>query len=458
MFRRLLLAVLALCACAPIVRAADVARLVDGSILKGQIVERAADSVTFLITEKDTQRVVDVAVADISFLMEDGKDPSETIDLDALRTGGAVEDDVEVTGDCYVIPLEGEFGKEIEAGPLAAALDRAVRDGVTNVVFDLESYGGAISTAQEITKVLNDYSDRLRFTVVVRRGISASIWLIFACDDVFVMPDATIGGAVAYHLDNTTGSAEVDAKFNSVIAAELEATATRKGHTASLVRAMIIPEVELWKHTDAGGRITLAQSRVEAPKGGSAAPLVASGQVLTLTAQEAVEIGLAQPIASANAALLGQAIDGRGWESAGDRAAKAYQSAMVECERIRITAAKKHADLIADLEKAGSHDPRRFIYSYNPSSRRLSKQSQQAWADRSRTSLDSFRRAKRHAGELVEIIERAQALRIPDPTQAGASRESLEYLLTDLDRVIMRLRHEMHAEFLPLDFGGYVPN
>ena len=125
-----------------------------------------------------------------------------------------------------VIPIEGMIGEQTNADGLEKTLRLAARKKIKHVIFAIDSPGGYIYDAVETLKVLKEYDKAMTYHAVVLEGaISAASVYVAAADNIFVRPDARVGGAVAYTNNNTTGSKDVDAKFNSIWAAEVAARA-----------------------------------------------------------------------------------------------------------------------------------------------------------------------------------------------------------------------------------------
>ncbi|MEX0876588.1 MAG: hypothetical protein WD114_03930, partial [Phycisphaerales bacterium] len=153
-----------------------------------------------------------------------------------------------------VIPVEGMIGEQTSADGLRNALRLASRQRAEHVVFTIDSPGGYVYDAVETLKVLKEFDDAFVYHALVIEGaISAASVYVAAADRIWVRPDARVGGAVAYTSDNTSGAAEVDAKFNSIWAAEIAARAESKGHPPEVFRAMVEPGAEVWM--DAEGEI-----------------------------------------------------------------------------------------------------------------------------------------------------------------------------------------------------------
>lgn len=150
--------------------------------------------------------------------------------------------------------------------------------------------GGEVEAVKQIQRTMVAHQPAIRFHAHIRNAISAGIWIVFACDDIWIDATGSVGGAVAYGRNSSTGAAEVDAKMNSILAAEVVAVAQAHGHPSEIVRAMMIMDAELWVSRQG----TSAPKLFSTNPGHGATCLDSPASVLTLGAKEAVELGLAK--------------------------------------------------------------------------------------------------------------------------------------------------------------------
>lgn len=211
-----------------------------------------------------------------------------------------------------VATMHGAFGEEILPIGLERVIEAADERGAEFIVLDIDSNGGAVWAATRMMELMEEASDRVRFVAVVRRGISASIWPIFSAHEVFVLPRSEVGAAVIF--SGKTG--EVSAKFNSAAAATLGSVAEDRGHSADVVRAMIIGPAELYATEDGDGGFTLSGSLPSNTPDDAAVHRLDDGDsVLTLTALEMERYGLARLIESADGRTLADALGADRWEA-----------------------------------------------------------------------------------------------------------------------------------------------
>lgn len=255
-----------------------------------------------------------------------GEDESEPLASAAPGTGGYI-----------IAPMKGAFGEELTAGLFRAVLQRAVEAKAEAVIFELDSPGGLVSELDKVRDVIDSYEGRLKVAVYVQReAFSAAALLCMSSRHFYVGPGARLGAAVAFQ-ESSTGSKEVDAKFNSAFAARWRALAEKAGRPGILVDAMVLLDRSVYADTSK----TPWKLTAREPSGGSGSIEEIDGPttILALTEAQAVNSGAADGSA-ANArdvvSLLGlshperRAIDGDAFSRA---YAKAYERNMAVIRR-----------------------------------------------------------------------------------------------------------------------------
>ncbi|MDF1808667.1 MAG: hypothetical protein P1U42_03135 [Phycisphaerales bacterium] len=213
------------------------------------------------------------------------------------------------------VPLKGTFGKEIYPLGVANALAWAAENEVTDVVFRIDSGGGAVWAAMDMVDIMEQYKGKIKMHMLIESSISASIWPSFTCDTITMAPGSDFGGAVAY-TQNSSGSAEVDLKLNGIWAAKLESAADANGFESYLVRAMMLSKSSIyayqedgeWKFSDTTEGLPKNYETIDGPD-----------SVLTLTAKQAIKYGLVDAMPDGKSLqdfAEAQGIDK--WDSAGD--------------------------------------------------------------------------------------------------------------------------------------------
>ena|GEM_PF-2508681 len=316
------------------------------------------------------------------------------------------------------IPLEGEFGVEIQPDGVREALSLAKRRGVKHIVLAIKSPGGRVDAAREIASIIAEHMDEFTFHALVEEGYSASIWVIFSCSDIFVKPGSAIGAAVALSQDESTGEIEVDAKVNSALSADVAGKAERNGHNPDIVRAMMLMNSVLFEWTDVDGVVNLGS---QSPAGATASHQLDTAEtVLTLTAAEAVRLRVARGIVE-NAKAIGNTIGLEGWEGDYRIGAAAMRRAREEAERkvkkredrikalpVEITSALSFVK--ASRDQAQRSDPRRSRYSHNYRTGRYTPDAQRKWRVQTDEAIHYWKTTFDGLRELRDLLSESDKL------------------------------------------------
>jgi len=208
-------------------------------------------------------------------------------------------------------------------------------------------------------------------------------------------------------LDFGAGAAEVDAKMNSILAAELSAVAESRGHDADLIPAMMIMDAELWASKVASGEFELVDAD---PHGRSdregAEELDSRRTVLTLTASQAERFGIGRIVRGGHDAM-GELMRVDGWTVASNLGERAMVRATKQRQReiadrrqdmedaIELEAQMKHMNEVTleqAISLANSLEPRRLgPYTIDSRSGCFTAQSRQDWMQNHDRAIRAWR-------------------------------------------------------------------
>ena len=278
-----------------------------------------------------------------------------------------------------VIPVNGKIGVETNANGLRNALTMARRKKAKHIVFTIDSGGGFVYDAVESLKVLKEFDGDFEYHAVVDEGaISAASIYVAASDKIWVRPGSRVGGAVAYTSDSSSGAAEVDAKFNSIWAAEIASRAESKGHPPEIFRAMVEPGAEVW--FDADGKVYPSR-----PSTSGAQQIDNATTILTIRADQMVEIGMATEF-EGELSELGELLDIESWaemRGVGERVMKQSGRERIALQEKYDNALKKFRD---GFEAYEENDPTSFddykYERYNNGGYRPTSDSARLWRQR----------------------------------------------------------------------------
>ncbi len=189
--------------------------------------------------------------------------------LGAIAVPGIVQNESTV----YRVPVTGE----IELG-LAPYIQRAVKEaaevGAAALILDIDTPGGRVDAAEIISDALTD-SEVPVYSLVNRRAYSAGALIALSTNRIYMRPASVIGAATP--VDGT--GTKAPEKIVSAMRSQMRALAESNGLEPEVAAAMVDEDIEI-------------------------DGVVESGKLLTLTTEEAVEIGYAEAIEDLDALLV----------------------------------------------------------------------------------------------------------------------------------------------------------
>jgi ATP-dependent protease ClpP protease subunit len=282
----------------------DEVTLLDGKTFRGEVIAEDARSITLQM---------DLPGSSISLSRQFKKSQVKSVTRPKM------------VGPAYAtLPVDGEIGKEVTAASLQAGFDEAKRAGAKYVVLDIDSGGGSIKELLSILDVVTSAQSNCQVVAYVHNAYSAAAILAMSCKQIYVTPRGVIGAAVHYMMTKN-GPADVEAKFMSALEAKERAYIAAAGHDPLFLRGMMEMDVELHLETNLAGHPMLSTE-------GAGKVIKAKGTILTLTAAEAVETGLAHP--AADIAEVGKQVAGGAWSEPTRRPWEAAMAVAASQERV----------------------------------------------------------------------------------------------------------------------------
>jgi membrane-bound serine protease (ClpP class) len=198
--------------------------------------------------------------------------PAASRALSALVALLAVPLASQAQGTVYRVPLTGTV--ELGLAPyIERSLEEAAAAGAHFVVLDMDTPGGRVDAAERIADALGD-SPVPVYTLVNRRAFSAGALIALATDRIYMRPASVIGAATPVDGSGT----KAPEKIVSAMRSEMRALAEAHGVDPEIAAAMVDEDIAI-------------EGVVEA------------GKLLTLTTEEAVEVGYAVEVADLEALL-----------------------------------------------------------------------------------------------------------------------------------------------------------
>ncbi len=202
-----------------------------------------------------------------------------------------------------VLSIVGTIGRDLEADSFVTAdsfiqvLDEVRAIKPDYVILEIDSPGGSISEMDRIIAAITDARE-LKFIAYIKDAHSAAAVIALTCPTIFMDPNSSIGAAVPFSLGPDGTPQNIQEKWFSAIRAGFRNVARVGGHSPLLLRGMSETEIELAVVEQSGQLVIIEPAhdhtgRILKPK----------GQILTLTADEALACGLSEATVESNDAI-----------------------------------------------------------------------------------------------------------------------------------------------------------
>ena len=209
------------------------------------------------------------------------------VSLLALPAGAATNT---VPGKVYIIPIHDVIDTAL-VYVIRRGLTEAESEGAEAIIFDMDTPGGRVDSAEEILTLLRGLKVPT-YTLVNPNAISAGAIIAMATDHIYMTPGSKIGDAMPIML-GLTGEVQpmpesVEEKSVSYVAAMIRVAAQHRGHDPKLAEAMVRRDSE-YKIGDEviskkGQLLTLTNKDAERPVGPQKKNLLSEGTVEDLDA------------------------------------------------------------------------------------------------------------------------------------------------------------------------------
>lgn len=167
-------------------------------------------------------------------------------------------------GKVYVIPIEAEVERGLQSF-LERGIEEAEEAGAEAIVFEIDTPGGFVNAADGIARLL-DETETETLAFVNQDALSAGAFLALHNDEIYMHPNGRMGAA---QVIDQSGNAAAD-KANSAWLASMRSAAESSGRNPQFALAMADASIDLPEYR------------------------AAEGDLLTLGAQEALEVGYSE--------------------------------------------------------------------------------------------------------------------------------------------------------------------
>ncbi|GMV81311.1 MAG: hypothetical protein AMXMBFR7_24950 [Planctomycetota bacterium] len=197
-----------------------------------------------------------------------------------------------------------------QAGFVTRRLQSAKADGYAAVVLEIDTNGGSVAACERINKEIAHAGVPV-IAFVRGKAFSGGALISLGSATIVMEPGTQIGGAQAVSLFGDLDKDERE-KARSMLVAMVKGLCERNGHPETLAHAMVDSDVEILETDRPAPRFMTGDELADWKKNEAArgpAPAVKatfkeSGQILTLTSGEAIDVGLASQIVADRDALM----------------------------------------------------------------------------------------------------------------------------------------------------------
>ncbi|MFQ3619648.1 MAG: NfeD family protein, partial [Spirochaetales bacterium] len=180
----------------------------------------------------------------------------------------------------------------------------AIEEGATVLVFDIDTFGGRVDTALQISSFIGSIR-KAKTVAFIRSGPasmgvswSAGALIALSCSQIYMAPGTSIGAAAPVTIGSDGSMQPAGEKVVSAVRTQMAALAEKNGYPIEIALAMVDLDLEIWEVEITGQTrlITLTELErleKERPKEIRRIQLVSpKGKLLSLTAKEAERYGL----------------------------------------------------------------------------------------------------------------------------------------------------------------------
>lgn len=154
----------------------------------------------------------------------------------------------------FIFSLEGPVDPRTERST-DLALEEATASEADLVIMKMNTFGGAVDAADAIRTRILEYPKPV-WVFIQSNAASAGALISLACDSIYMAPGASIGAATVVY---GTGEAAPD-KYQSYMRSQMRATAEANGRDPKIAEAMVDERIHIPNVSDSGQVLTLSTS------------------------------------------------------------------------------------------------------------------------------------------------------------------------------------------------------
>ncbi len=149
----------------------------------------------------------------------------------------------------YVIPIEGEIDQSLTVF-LRRSIEKARADQASHIIFEIDTFGGRVDSALQITTLIGSLSDITTVAYVSLRpegtavSWSAGALIAFSTDKIYMSPGTSMGSAAPV-IQSPDGTTAADEKTVSAVRTQMASLAEKNNYSRAVATAMVDSDVEL---------------------------------------------------------------------------------------------------------------------------------------------------------------------------------------------------------------------
>ena len=305
-----LLALLAVLAVALAVKAAVIQNKTTGETLKGTVLPQRISGQNIFKFEDGRTRYINI---DEWTVIEPDAPPAAPADT-GKAAGGSATKTAPAKPSVYLIPISSHIEDHTLVEAFEKALDDAKKAHATVVVLHMNTPGGRLDLTDKIIKDI----EKVDWAKVVawiqgedKEALSAGAFICFATQKIYMAPGCAIGAATPYRR-TASGAPEVEEKMMSAFRARFRSLAQTRGYPAAIADAMVDAHTSAVQITlDGQSQVVTAEEAARLQqehksdgKFKMGKTINRSGQLITLTTDEAVEFKVCSGVAATETDLL----------------------------------------------------------------------------------------------------------------------------------------------------------
>jgi len=183
--------------------------------------------------------------------------------------------------------------------------ETALAGGAEYLIYEISTYGGLLQSSDDISKYLILEAGKKAHTVayITTEAISAGAMISVSCQDIIMLENTTIGDCAPIAIGTKLEGVERE-KTESFTRAAFMRASEANGYPAALLKAMVTMQIEVYRVKNLqsgryeffeGDKLPADPKKYELNK---KELIVGSDEILTLTASQALEYGIARATVS----------------------------------------------------------------------------------------------------------------------------------------------------------------